>query len=430
MVINYKKISNRMVGIICCFIAIVLSIISYITNCYTISTYLLILIAITLGFLFFNKFKLISAPVLFLLFYIYAVALGPVILMHQNRYFSYNYQNIILVTLICFFIGNILATYIKKDRDKKLNIRKIKLKVKISKENVLYLLYVVSLICSAIYFYKNRIFLFYGNIETGRIDAISGNGVLLYGIQIQLLIIPMLYDIYFDKKINNLHSKKDLIILCVLICISTCIMLFTGFRSNVMTLFVILFIMYAGKKNIKAYKIILVGIVFVIILVILSIIRSNEKLKFIQSTLASFFVNDINLQYVFNTFPSKVEFQHGYTYLINILMLRPGPDLDFTLWLKQQIGLSFSGGGVTPTILGEFYINFGMLSMYLGMFLLGIASVKINNYFEKNNCNFLSSFYIWQFAHCISGGIANVMIIVILFTILYTIIEMLESKKD
>ena len=71
-----------------------------------------------------------------------------------------------------------------------------------------------------------------------------------------------------------------------------------------------------------------------------------------------------------------------------------------------------------------------MLSMYLGMFLLGIASVKINNYFEKNNCNFLSSFYIWQFAHCISGGIANVMIIVILFTILYTIIEMLESKKD
>ena len=131
MVINYKKISNRMVGIICCFIAIVLSIISYITNCYTISTYLLILIAITLGFLFFNKFKLISATVLFLLFYIYAVALGPVILMHQNRYFSYNYQNIILVTLICFFIGNILATYIKKDRDKKLNIRKIKLKVKI-----------------------------------------------------------------------------------------------------------------------------------------------------------------------------------------------------------------------------------------------------------------------------------------------------------
>ena len=39
--------------------------------------------------------------------------------------------------------------------------------------------------------------------------------------------------------------------------------------------------------------------------------------------------------------------------------MRPGPDLDFTLWLKDKVNIQFSGGGLTPTIIGEAYINFG-----------------------------------------------------------------------
>ena len=149
----------------------------------------------------------------------------------------------------------------------------------------------------------------------------------------------------------------------------------------------------------------------------------------LQFFLSGLYVNDINLNYVFSTFPKKVEFQHGYTYLINILMLKPGPDLDFTLWLKEQIGITFNGGGVTPTILGEFYMNFGNLSMYIGMFFLGILGEKLDNYFNCNNKNFISSFYVWQFAHCASGGIANVMIIVILFTIVYKSITLFSNTN-
>lgn len=132
----------------------------------------------------------------------------------------------------------------------------------------------------------------------------------------------------------------------------------------------------------------------------------------VSSTLTSLFtslyVGDININYMYNTFPGKVDFQYGYTYLINFLMLLPGPDLDFTLWLKEQVGITFSGGGLTPTIIGEFYINFGEISIFIGLFLLGAFSVYLNRYFKRHKESFLAVFYVWQFAHCVSGGIAKV----------------------
>lgn len=116
---------------------------------------------------------------------------------------------------------------------------------------------------------------------------------------------------------------------------------------------------------------------------------------------------------------SHRNYTDGYTYLINLIMLLPGPDPDFTLWLKEQIGISFAGGGVTPTVVGEFYINFGVLGMYIGMFLMGILGVYVYRYFRRHSDTFLGVFYLWQFAHCVSGGIANVMVTVLLYTIVY-----------
>lgn len=68
-------------------------------------------------------------------------------------------------------------------------------------------------------------------------------------------------------------------------------------------------------------------------------------------------------------------------------MLLPGPDPDFTMWLKEQTGIMFSGGGLTPTILGEFYLNFGFSAIFIGMFILGVYSVFLNRYFVKHKEN-------------------------------------------
>ena len=117
-------------------------------------------------------------------------------------------------------------------------------------------------------------------------------------------------------------------------------------------------------------------------------------------------------------------FQSGYTYLLNLKMLLPGPDPDFTLWLKDTLGLRFSGGGVTPTILGEFYMNFDVTGIYLGMFLYGFLGVYVWRYFKRHSETFLGAFYVLQFAHSASGGISNVSVTVLLYTIVYWFVMM------
>ena len=43
--------------------------------------------------------------------------------------------------------------------------------------------------------------------------------------------------------------------------------------------------------------------------------------------------------------------------------------------------------------------------------------------------SFLAVFYVWQFAHCVSGGIANVSVTVLLYTIVYKCLIMLPYRS-
>ena len=103
-------------------------------------------------------------------------------------------------------------------------------------------------------------------------------------------------------------------------------------------------------------------------------------------------------------------------------MLLPGPDKDFTLWLKDVLKLHFDGGGVTPTILGEFYINFGYFGIILGFIIIGIiVNVLEKNYLHKKNI-YYPVFLIWCLLSSVRGGFTNTEINFILYSIVYFIL--------
>ena len=214
--------------------------------------------------------------------------------------------------------------------------------------------------------------------------------------------------------------------------VSSATLIVSGFRAPVGTLFICMIVMYAGKKKMPMGRIVFYGLLCIIGVSVLGEIRttmSGGVSCTLTSLFTSLYVGNININYMYNTFPGKVDFQYGYTYLINFLMLLPGPDLDFTLWLKEQVGITFSGGGLTPTIIGEFYINFGEAFIFIGLFILGVFSVYLNRYFKRHKESFLAVFYVWQFAHCVSGGIANVSVTVLLYTIVYKCLIMLPYRS-
>ena len=397
---------------------------------YVLYTVLIIMIGLSV-FIIQNK-NFLSANFLFYAMYLYSVGIGPILLMKKGTFYNYYFFKIVLGGLLAFswgsfFFSNEAINYKPKKVSKKVNFS-------YSRISIVRILYGISVLAGVIYILKNKDLLLGGNMQDGRIKASSGLGIILYTMQLSIMLVPAFYELYLYGKENNkkIVSKFELLFV---ILFSSIELLFTGFRAPLITMYICLIVLYVRKNNKKIVAMIPYGIAIILIVELLGILRNllsgiNISTGLIKSLNTSLIVNCINLKYIFDCFPAKVPFQHGYTYLINVLMLLPGPDLDFTLWLKEQLNLSFMGGGVTPTILGEFYINFGSSSIFLGMFLLGILGNFITEYFEKNSKSFIGAFFIWQFAHCTSGGIANVLILSILFFIVYSFITLFPIIKE
>lgn len=368
-----------------------------------------------------NGKVLLCANVLFLVFFGYTACLGPFFLMLEDFELNYDCFSILLGGLLAFTWGN--AT--NENEIPSPIMDKGRVEFEFPRVEALKILYAISALAACYFFYKNRSLLA-GDLNGNRIEAQSGMGAILYISQLPILIVPMIYDLY-DWGRKHGRSLITGVEMLFYIGLSSVLLLLSGFRAPVLTMYICLAILYIHKNRISSKKILLVGVVFIVIIETMGMMRSSMSGEetnetFLLSLGKSLIVNDLNLSYIFRVFPENTPFQYGYTYLLNLIMLKPGPDLDFTMWLKETLNIEFSGGGVTPTIVGEFYINFGTVGIYVGMFLLGMLGNYINRYFLYHSTTFLGAFYVWQFAHCASGGLANVMILVILYTILYWII--------
>jgi len=86
------------------------------------------------------------------------------------------------------------------------------------------------------------------------------------------------------------------------------------------------------------------------------------------------FVNNLYvLNLIYDLFPVSEPHMLGMSYLIDIKTLLPGYQPHFGFWLKERLGLEFAGGGVTQTIVGELFINWGWIGIIVGMFTMGIV---------------------------------------------------------
>lgn len=395
--------------------------------------YVIVLIMISLSILMVDKRNIINAGNVFLLYYIYVLAAGPIVLLYEKLYLSYDYYTLILGGLLSFSWGNYLWST-KKKSFKGFKIRTICFNV--SRHIIIRLLWIVSVLAGIIYAYKNRSLLFGGDIQNGRLLAMAGNGALLQLSQLPTVLIPMLYTIYVDSR--QIYNKRvsSLFEIIFMSVVSFVIIMIQGYRSYAMTFLLCLMMIYVHKKKVKSSKIIFIGICGIAFLEIFGLIRSYissstlpMNMSFMYSLRNSLIVNASNLGHVINTFPSKVDYQYGSTYLMNFSLLLPGAGTDFTMWLKEQVGISFAGGGRTSTILGEAYLNFGVAFIFVQMFLMGILGRIISKYSLKHHYSFLAVYLIWQFAHSASGGIANVILPVFIYTFVFVFINMFPILK-
>ena len=301
----------------------------------------------------------------------------------DNLYFNpfAVYCGSILILLIGYTIG-------KKINFKAVKKRKIK-NIKARTTTIISFIYFLSFCVGLYYLFKNRALLFGVNINDGRVEAQSGNGLLLYFTQLQIMLVPLIYIMHKQGKV----SRAKFIIVA---CLTSIELIMIGFRTPLFTMIVTLVLLKIKLNELKLNQTIAILIFLSFVLLLWGVFRENSSLLLsgIANTLeVRLKVPSDNLNRVFSYFPRVKPFQHGYAQAIDLLMLLPGPQEDFTLWLKNILNMNFSGGGVSIPMQGSFYIDFGYSGMFIGMFAIGIIKGIIDDRIDrKSTVNFWSGY--------------------------------------
>ena len=58
-------------------------------------------------------------------------------------------------------------------------------------------------------------------------------------------------------------------------------------------------------------------------------------------------------------------------FVMGVSMLMPGHQIGFGLWIKETLGMTFRGGGVSVTLIGEGYLGFRVWGVAIEAFLIG-----------------------------------------------------------
>ena len=401
--------------------------------------YALTYILMILTLLKLKRWQLLSIPVFFSIYHAVYIGICPIFLLLssymspdnsklQELVNSYSFQNVQTTTILLSYLIYVIVTilfekkYSKKEIKEEAKVKKIKYNT-----NICYLMVIAALTMLGIYIIKNYNVLFGGNLESGRITAMSGNGILLYGMWLGTMGIALLFENLLRKEIKLYQFLP----LCIFYSISILTM---GFRSRLITLLILMILIYNKYHKIKVKKTIALGIALVSLVCALGVMRDLmsgiENSSFLKTMINLFQNGAINIHYIINEFPKSTPYQYGNTLLINLKMLMPGPDIDYTLWLKDVLDLSFAGGGVTPTILGDFYINFGYIGVILGFAILGIIVNVLELEYNKSQNTYFPAFLIWCLLTSVRGGITNTEIEFLLYSIVYLILIKIFNKME
>lgn len=210
---------------------------------------------------------------------------------------------------------------------------------------------VVGVLCGLLFFLKiGHVPLFSNASPEERISSMQGNGYLLQPLRsAPIAAIACVF--------GTRYFKSGLLLFFV----SNFLFLGTGFRGlfiQNLLYFILIYCLVNGKPFGYSYLIksgvVLVGLIFV-----LGLIRGDGFIinSVLFKLLHAFSVSMLILKMVLTHFQ---DFKFGLTFLYKFSSVLPVENIEYTQWLATQLPLKFKGG-VTPTLIGDFYINFGKL---------------------------------------------------------------------
>ena len=329
----YKDVLIQWVLILIIFFIAVIRI-----NDYSLIAYIGILLLSMGIFASTGKANLLSTITLFYIMYLYFVALGPLGYYCQHKKCPEYLEKMILLSLFLFVLGYFSISVFARQKNILKSNTWFTINYKRSQNLVKICIVIIYLALpfKMAYIIMNAAYLFSGSLGEGRMLALSGNGLLIRLANLWVIAFFILFE---------LQEKKYIISKTAYIGIGLCVVLelFMGGRTNLMMIALVCLLMKYKKKHIKLGRVLKFGLLAILFLVVYKSYRDGFHSPFstgdilFNAILNEPYVGCINIGYLIDAFPKKHPFFNGYSYLINFIMLLPGPDLDFTLTLKQII---------------------------------------------------------------------------------------------
>ena len=390
---------------------------------------------ITLFYFYHERKNIISIKTLFVVIFSAMIGLSPLFYymdrhtqtLNTGNSIDYQYP-IILIGYLIMVIG--LCINFKREKKEKLEEKKQLTRQTMANYNFYFsiVLLIISFVTNLFFIIANKNLFLGESLEAGRMEAIASNGIIVVLSSFNYLGLGLLYEV-------TLQTKKWKKLFCFFLVVNIIFYIIRGSRTNIVYFLLIILLIRNHYKKIKIRSFVMIFIILLAGLSILQVLRtymSGEQTNFIGNIYGILEVGSINLDYIVITFPDKINFQYGYTFLINILMLLPGPDVDFTLWLKQSLGMTFAGGGVTPTIIGEGYINFGYIGVIVTMLIVGVVGKLLDKrYVDPNTDCVWASYLAVLFFGIFKNGFSTIEVSILIYIFLYIaykIILMMSTK--
>ncbi|MBL0739318.1 oligosaccharide repeat unit polymerase [Flavobacterium sp. GN10] len=330
-------------------------------------------------------------PEIFLnLYFITLIGLGPIALYFFSKelFNSANYQLVFFIILLGYLSIN-LGYYIAASSKKIVLsnkttsaiyiIRKQRRSWKFKSTGNLFV--IIGLMAAVIFFARaGNIPMLAHNKEAARVMAlnISGNGYFLY------LMTLAMYGVLLLALYTYLYSNRTTL-LFVLIAIVGLVMTGTGSRRYFLWLCLYIFMarhfLYAFIPIKKMAVFAMSGLLFVNLFEMFRNPDSMTTVDLKTTFLYRFLIYISNLEKVLSAFIRKDSFEYGGTFFMDLLTALPGKQIDYQSWLKAVTELEFEGFGIPPTIMGDFYVNFGYPGIVIGCFFFGYIIRKLYNRF-------------------------------------------------
>jgi oligosaccharide repeat unit polymerase len=390
----------------------------------------LLAISITLiliGYLFFRKKSLLDFRVFTLVYFLFFYQLSFYSYYFIEQKIDFSFVDIIGPINMLVVLGYVFASlFLKMDifrYYKHTHYYTYSQKREIA---ITWLIFIFLLFLLAIYYMRAGTFpIFLDSIEDGRIELASNvSGFVIVLLQFVFVLYVLLMAKLF---------YKQQYFLAFLVLLSTIgFWLVMASKRPIAGLLLMFLIFYIYQKRRIKNRYIIISLLMILSLVVVygsfRLFGTFEVDNMLKILTAIFNAEMFNLALVLNDPPPL---QYGATYLNSILMIFTDVK-DIGTVLKEYYGLTFMGGGITIGIIGEGWINFSYVGVFIEAFLfwliiivlaqkIEVASEQMD-YFSIGKYIFYFYFLLWVLRNGFFAAITP-MLYVVVFEVLTRLVR-------